>query len=72
MFKKVLEYAGEYRKTTYSAMVAMLIGMVMNVIPFLFIYQLIRPLLMRESVDAGYVIWRILAIAVCGILYAVF
>lgn len=72
MFKKVLEYTGEYRKTTYSAMVAMLIGMVMNVIPFLFIYQLIRPLLMRESVDAGYVIWRILAIAVCGILYAVF
>lgn len=43
MFQKVLEYAGEYRKTTYLSMVVMLIGIVMNVLPFLFIYQLIRP-----------------------------
>ena len=27
MFKKVLEYAGEYRKTTYASMAVMLIGM---------------------------------------------
>ena len=46
MFQKVLEYAGEYRKTTYLSMVVMLIGIVMNVLPFLFIYQLIRPLLL--------------------------
>ena len=30
MFKKVLEYAGEYRKTTYASMAVMLIGIVMN------------------------------------------
>ena len=36
MFKKVLEYAGECRKTTYASMVVMLIGIVMNVLPFLF------------------------------------
>ena len=44
MFQKVLEYAGEYRKTTYLSMVVMLIGIVMNMLPFLFIYQLIRPI----------------------------
>ena len=39
MFKKVLGYAGEYRRTTYSAALVMLAGMVMNIAPFLFIYQ---------------------------------
>ena len=34
MFKKVLEYAGEYRKTTYASMAVMLIGIVMNAITF--------------------------------------
>lgn len=54
MFQKVLEYAGEYRKTTYLSMAVMLIGIVMNVLPFLFIYQLIRPLLLGESLELGY------------------
>ncbi len=72
MFTKVLEYTGEYRKTTYAAVAAMLVGVVMNVIPFLFIYQIVTPLLMRETMPAGYVLWRIAAIAVCVVLYAVF
>ena len=72
MFKKVLEYTGEYRKTTYAAIVVLLVGIVMNVLPFLFVYQIIRPLLMREPITAEYVIWRIAAIAVCALLYAVF
>lgn len=58
MFQKVLEYAGEYRKTTYLSMAVMLIGIVMNVLPFLFIYQLIRPLLLGESLELGYAAWR--------------
>ncbi len=72
MFKKVLEYTGEYRKTTYAAIVSMLVGIVMYVVPFWFVYQIIRPLLMHETMSVGYVIWRIVAIAVCALLYAVF
>ena len=71
MFQKVLEYAGAYRRTTYLSMVVMLIGIVMNVLPFLFIYQLIRPLLLGESLELGYAAWRVAAIAVCSVLYAV-
>lgn len=71
MFKKVLEYTGEYRKTTYAAIVSMLAGMVMNVLPFLFIYQMIRPILLREDFTTGYVLVRIAAIAVCVLLYAI-
>ncbi len=72
LFKKVLEYAGEHRKTTYSAAVHMLVGIVMSVIPYLFIYQLIRPLLLGEGITPGYVLWRLAAMAVCAVLYGVF
>lgn len=72
MFKKVLEYAGEYRKTTYASMAVMLIGIVMNVLPFLFLYQLMEPLLLHENVEVWYVAWRVLAIGICGVLYALF
>ena len=72
MFKKVLEYAGEYRKTTYASMAVMLMGIVMNVLPFLFLYQLMEPLLLHENVAVWYVAWRVLAIGICGVLYALF
>lgn len=72
MFKKVLEYAGEYRKTTYRAIAAMLAGLVMNILPFLFIYQIIRPLLMGDPFEVSGMVWRVIAIAVCGVLYALF
>ena len=72
MFKKVLEYAGEYRKITYASMAVMLIGIVMNVLPFLFLYQLMEPLLLHRSVGAWYVAQRVLAIGICGVLYALF
>jgi len=71
LFKRVLAYAGEYRKTTYAAVAAMLAGMVMQVLPFWFIYQIIRPVLMREEMTAGYVALRVAAIAACTVLYAV-
>ncbi|WP_294853652.1 ABC transporter ATP-binding protein [uncultured Oscillibacter sp.] len=72
MFKKILGYAGEYRKTTYKAIAAMLVGMVMQVLPFWFIYQIVRPLLLREAVSAEYVIWRVAGIGLSTVLYAVF
>ncbi|WP_434296027.1 ABC transporter ATP-binding protein [Clostridium sporogenes] len=71
MFKKVLEYAGEYRKTTYAAMLWMLVGVAVNVLPFLLVYQLITPLLGYGEMDVAGVIWRVIAIAICGILYAI-
>lgn len=72
MFKKVLEYAGAHRKTTYSAAFHMLIGIIMSVIPYLFLYQLIRPILLGDRVTPGYVLWRLTAMAVCAVLYGVF
>lgn len=72
MFKKAMEYTGDYRKTTYASIVWMLVGVVMSVLPFLFVYQLIAPLLGYGKIDAAGVGMRVGAIAVCEILYAVF
>ncbi|KPU43877.1 iron import ATP-binding/permease protein IrtA [Oxobacter pfennigii] len=72
MFNKVLEYTGEYRKTTYAAIAAMLVGLVMSVAPFLFAYQIIRSLLIKEPLSAAHVAVIVCAIAACGVLYAVF
>ena len=71
MFKKVLEYAGSYKKTTYASMAVMLLGIILSVLPFLFIYQLIAPLLMHQQLELTYALIRLGAIAFCGILYAV-
>ena len=70
MFKKVLEYAGEYRKKTYLSVVVMLFGVMVSVIPYFFAYQLIIPLLGYGEMEAAGVVWRVAAIAVCGVLYA--
>jgi ATP-binding cassette subfamily B protein len=70
LFKKVLEYAGEYRKTTYAAIVAMFAGLVASVLPFFLVYQIIRPFLMREPLAFGKAAAITGAVAACGVLYA--
>lgn len=41
MFKKVLDYVGEYRRLTYRSVAVLLLGVTMSVLPFWFAYQLI-------------------------------
>lgn len=72
MFKKALDYTGEYRATTYQAVVWMLAGLVMSVLPFLFAYQLMKPLLGYGEMSMAGIVGRVTAIAICGILYACF
>ena len=70
MFKKVLEYAGEYRAKTWQSMMVMLSGVAMSVIPYLFVYQIIAPLLSGVSLTLPAVGLRVIAIALCMVLYA--
>ena len=70
MFKKVLEYAGEYRKKTYAAVFFMVLGVLMNVILYFLIYQLIVPILTGSRMDAVGIVWRVVLIAVCAVGYA--
>ena len=68
LFKKVLEYTGEYRRTTYKAMIVLFLAVTVNALPYLFLYQLICPALGYGEIDAVGIIWRIAVIAVCVIL----
>lgn len=72
MYQKILHYAGEYRRGTYASIAVMLIGVAMSVVPYWFIWQLIDPLLTGNTLSLAGIIGRILAIAVCLVLYAFF
>ena len=71
MFKKVAPYIGEYKKYTIWAAVLMSLGIVANVAPYFFLYQIISPLTRGEHIDLAFVMIRVLAVAVCEILFAV-
>ena len=70
MFKKVMEYAGEYRAKTWQAMVVMLAGVAVSVLPYLFVFQIIAPLLSGGSLTVAAGSFRVAAIALCMVLYA--
>lgn len=70
MFKKVAPYIGKYKKYTVWAAVLMSLGIVANVIPYFFLYQIISPLTRGEHIDLIYVMYRVIAVAVCEILFA--
>ena len=70
MFKKVMEYAGEYRAKTWQAMVVMRAGVAVSVLPYLFVFQIIAPLLSGGSLTVAAGSFRVAAIALCMVLYA--
>ena len=71
MFKKVSPYIGEYKKYTHLAVVFMSLGIVANVMPYFFLYQLLGPLTRGEKLTAEYAIIRIVLILVCEVVHAI-
>ena len=49
MFQKVLRYTGRHRKTTYASILVLVAGVAMSVLPYFFLYRLLRPLLTGGS-----------------------
>ncbi|MBR3515720.1 MAG: ABC transporter ATP-binding protein [Lachnospiraceae bacterium] len=71
MFKKVAPYMGEYKKYTAWAAILMCIGIVANVLPYFFLYQIIAPLTRGEQIDFSFVLARVIAVAVSEIVFSV-
>ena len=67
----MLEYTGEYKRTTYKAVLTLLVAVLCSVIPFLFLYQIISPLLGYGEISSVGVIWRVVTISICLVLNAV-
>ncbi|MCR4705264.1 MAG: ABC transporter ATP-binding protein/permease [Lachnospiraceae bacterium] len=71
MFKKVSPYIGKYKKYTVLAAVLMCIGIIANVVPYYFLYQIISPLTRGEPVSLQFVVTRVLAVLICELIYSV-
>ncbi|MCR5634956.1 MAG: ABC transporter ATP-binding protein/permease [Lachnospiraceae bacterium] len=70
MFKRVSPYIGEYKKYTVWAVIMMSIGIIANVTPYFFLYQIIAPLTRGEHIDASFILIRVGIIAVCEIIFS--
>ena len=71
MISSVSPYIGKYKKYTVIASILTTIGIIANVVPYFFLYQLIVPLVRHELPSFHFVIVRVAAIFVCLALYAI-
>ncbi len=70
MFKKVSPYMGKYKKYTALAAVLMCIGIIANVVPYYFLYQIISPLTRGEHVNLQFVLTKVFAVLICELIYS--
>ena len=71
MIKSVAPYIGKYKKYTVIASILTTLGIIANVVPYFFLYQLIVPLTQGNLPDFKFVAVRVAAIFVCLTLYAI-
>ena len=71
MLNKVFEYAGTHKKSIHLASFIMLISVIMGVLPFLFVYQIINPLVLGKQVEFERLVFLLISILVCLVLQAV-
>ena len=68
MFQKVLRYTGRHRKTTYASILVLVAGVAMSVLPYFFLYRLLRPLLTGGSLTLEETLFNAGAMALCMVL----
>ena len=71
MIKSVAPCIGKYKKYTVLASILTTLGIIANVIPYFFLYQLILPLTQHQLPDSKFVLVRVGLILLCQVLYAV-
>ena len=71
MISSVAPYIGKYKKYTVIASILTTLGIIANVVPYFFLYQLIVPLTQHELPEFQFVMIRVVAIFVCLALYAI-
>lgn len=71
MLNKVFNYAGSHKKSIHLASFIMLISVLMGVLPFIFAYQIINPLILGEQLKFSKLIILLLSILSCLVLQAV-
>ena len=72
MIKSILKYAGKYKILTVVATVMVVIAVAAQILPYIFAYQIISPLIAGESVPWQFAVGRVVGVAVCLVLNFVF
>ena len=54
MFKKMLEYAGPYKRLTIQSGLVILAAVLVSILPFVFVYQIITPPLVYAAPGAAF------------------
>ena len=70
MLNKVFEYAGSHKKTIHLASFIMLLSVIMGVVPFLFAYQIINPLILGQNLEFTRLFILLAGILICLVLQA--
>lgn len=70
MLNKVFEYAGFHKKSIHLASFIMLLSVVMGVLPFIFAYQIINPLILGEVLKFSNLVILLISILACLVLQA--
>ena len=70
MLNKVFEYAGSHKKTIHLASFIMLLSVIMGVVPFLFAYQIINPLILGQNLEFTRLVILLAGILICLVLQA--
>lgn len=71
MFKKLIVYAGSYKKYTYAAAFLMTVGVIASVVPYLFLYQIIKEVIDFKEISISVISFRVLGIMICAILHTI-
>lgn len=71
MFEKVLAYAGPYRRGIVLATMLILLSTLCGVLPFVWAYQIIAPLLAGDALSAPAVFGRVVGVLACLVAQAV-
>ena len=72
MIKSILKYAGKYKILTVVATVMVAIAVAAQILPYIFAYQIISPLIAGESIPWQFAVGRVVGVAVCLVLNFVF
>ena len=70
MLNKVFEYAGSHKKTIHLASFIVLLSVIMGVVPFLFAYQIINPLILGQNLEFTRLVILLAGILICLVLQA--
>jgi ATP-binding cassette subfamily B protein len=71
MISSVSPYIGKYKKYTVIASFLTTLGIVANVVPYFFLYQLIIPFTQHQLPDFNFIVTRVVLIFVCLVIYAI-